>query len=205
MFAPQSTTTTGVPMAITTTYGGIEYRSRLEARYAAFFAAIGWTFTYEPFDADGYIPDFLIHGEAPLLVEVKPAVTVAEFHAPVDKLTRGLTRHWKHDILIVGASPLPLLPAFSPGDTRPLAGLLGEPEHDWDDDATVYGWNWQPGQWITCRNCTKTAVFHPEMSFTSRPCGCYEGDHYLGHISDRRIVDAWAIACNDVKWRGTAA
>ena len=61
--------------AIPTRYRGIEYRSRLEARWAAFFDGIGWQFTYEPFDGDGYIPDFLIHGDQPLLVEVKPAVT----------------------------------------------------------------------------------------------------------------------------------
>ena len=29
-------------MAITTTYDGIEYRSRLEARWAAFMKNIGW-------------------------------------------------------------------------------------------------------------------------------------------------------------------
>lgn len=191
-------------MAITTTYNGIEYRSRLEARYAAFFNALGWRFTYEPFDADGYIPDFVIHGDAPLLVEVKPAITTDEFKAPIAKLTNGLTRHWTHDILIVGASPLPLLPAFAQ-DSQPLAGLLGEPEHGWDDGAAVLGWRWQPGHWITCLNCSSTAIYHPEMSFTSRPCGCYEGDHYLGDISERTISDAWAMACNDVKWRGQAA
>lgn len=60
--------------AIATLYSGIEYRSRLEARWAAFFDEIGWRHTYEPFDGDGYIPDFLIHGTRPLLVEVKPAV-----------------------------------------------------------------------------------------------------------------------------------
>ena len=192
-------------MAITTTYRGIEYRSRLEARYAAFFTALGWRYTYEPFDADGYIPDFVIHGNAPLLVEVKPAVTVEEFNAPVAKLTAGLTRHWTHDVLIVGASPLPLLCPFANAATGLVAGLLGEPEHGWDDDAEVLGWRWQPGQWITCRNCGSAAIYHPEMTFSSRPCGCYDGDHYLGHIHERVIADAWAAACNDVKWRGRAA
>ena len=61
--------------AIPTLYQGIEYRSRLEARWAAMFDNIGWKFTYEPFDTNGYIPDFLIHGDRPMLVEIKPAVS----------------------------------------------------------------------------------------------------------------------------------
>ena len=93
--------------AIPTIYEGIEYRSRLEARWAAMFDQIGWKFTYEPFDTAGYIPDFLIHGPAPLLVEIKPAVTEADYHAPIPKVTAGLKGHWDHDILILGADPMP--------------------------------------------------------------------------------------------------
>jgi hypothetical protein len=64
--------------AIPTIYRNIEYRSRGEARWAAFFDRIGWRHTYEPFDADGYILDFAIHGTKPLIVEVKPAA-VADY------------------------------------------------------------------------------------------------------------------------------
>ena len=94
-------------MAITTTYDGIEYRSRLEARWAAFMKNIGWDIVYEPFDGDGYIPDFLVQGSRPMLVEVKPAVTLAEYEAAVPKAEKGLAAHWDHDVLIVGASPTP--------------------------------------------------------------------------------------------------
>lgn len=44
--------------AIQTVFNGIEYRSRLEARWASFMTNIGWDHIYEPFDGDGYIPDF---------------------------------------------------------------------------------------------------------------------------------------------------
>lgn len=181
-------------MAITTIYGGIEYRSRLEARWAAFFAGIGWHFTYEPFDGDGYIPDFLIHGERPLLVEVKPAVTVKDYTAPTAKAENGL-RDWNSDILIVGADPLPLL---NPAAINELAaGLLGEIVDDGE-------WAWARGIWMTCLECHSIGVLHEEMSYTGRPCGHYDGDHY-GNPGRRRIQDAWANACNDVKWRGRAA
>lgn len=61
-----------------TAYKSQHFRSRLEARWAAFFDIIGWQWTYEPYSLNqAYIPDFLIHGNAPFLVEVKPAATIA--------------------------------------------------------------------------------------------------------------------------------
>lgn len=48
--------------AIPTAYGGVNFRSRLEARWAAMFDLLGWRWEYEPLDLDGYIPDFLVRG-----------------------------------------------------------------------------------------------------------------------------------------------
>jgi hypothetical protein len=45
---------------IPTTYNGVQFRSRLEAKWAAFFDLLGWRWHYEPLDLDGWIPDFLI-------------------------------------------------------------------------------------------------------------------------------------------------
>ena len=54
--------------AIPTTYKGIRFRSRLEARWAAMFDICGWRWEYEPLDLPGWIPDFLIHTKTlPLL------------------------------------------------------------------------------------------------------------------------------------------
>ena len=190
-------------MAITTIYGGIEYRSRLEARWAAFFAGIGWHFTYEPFDGDGYIPDFLIHGDRPLLVEVKPAVTSADFSAPVQKASDGLRDHWRHDLLIVGADPLPHL-EHSFDDYNPAAGLLGE-FFPGDEYVPEPAWSWGTGNWFTCGSCGRIGIFHDHMSYAGRPCGHYDGDHYLRPLDPSVVLGAWGAACNDVKWRGRAA
>lgn len=60
--------------AIPTVYNAASFRSRLEARWAAFFDLAGWRWDYEPLDLEGWAPDFLIHGfDGPILVEVKPA------------------------------------------------------------------------------------------------------------------------------------
>lgn len=61
--------------AIPTTYNGRRYRSRLEARWAAYFDLLGFQFEYEPRDLGKWSPDFAIWGrrpEFPILVEVKP-------------------------------------------------------------------------------------------------------------------------------------
>ena len=58
--------------AIPTTYNHVQFRSRLEARWAAFFDLCGWEWDYEPFDLDGWAPDFMLKGKTMALVEVKP-------------------------------------------------------------------------------------------------------------------------------------
>src|SRR4051812_23407737 len=67
---PTSPPGPGIP----TCYRGVQYRSRLEAKWAAFFDLLGWPYQYEPFDLDGWVPDFVLLGKDPVLVEVKPAV-----------------------------------------------------------------------------------------------------------------------------------
>jgi hypothetical protein len=71
-----------------TRYAGILFRSRLEARWAAFFDLVGWQWEYEPYDLVGWSPDFWVsfpcrHTECPpshsLLVEVKPYLSLQEF------------------------------------------------------------------------------------------------------------------------------
>jgi hypothetical protein len=64
-----------------TTYKGVNMRSRLEARWAAFFDLVSWRWEYEPIDLPGWVPDFRVSwdcthsecdGEHSLLVEIKP-------------------------------------------------------------------------------------------------------------------------------------
>jgi hypothetical protein len=60
--------------AIPTRYNGVNFRSRLEARWAAFFDLCGRRWAYEPFDIEGYIPDFMLYGKVRnALVEIKPS------------------------------------------------------------------------------------------------------------------------------------
>ena len=89
--------------AIETEYRGINYRSRLEARWSAFFDDLCWPFVYEAVHLEWYLPDFVLtlpHG--PLLLEVKPGLHVdglRQYTAKVD------ATDWEHEAVIVGAYP----------------------------------------------------------------------------------------------------
>lgn len=63
---------------IQTDYSNLRFRSRLEANWAAFFDLVKWPWDYEPYDCDGWIPDFLLKGEFPVLIDVKPVSGVRE-------------------------------------------------------------------------------------------------------------------------------
>ena len=72
-----------------TKYRGTLFRSRLEARWAAFFDLAGWKWEYEPLDLHGWTPDFFVefrcgHSDCSpthsLLVEVKPYLRIEDFN-----------------------------------------------------------------------------------------------------------------------------
>ena len=178
--------------AIATTFDGIEYRSRLEARWAAFMHNIGWDHTYEPIDGDGYIPDFIVHGDSPFFVEVKPAITVTDFTKEQSKVERGL-RDLDYDVIVVGVSPFNTGAGFADGHTSVSAGWMNN-EGDW-----------APADWITCGFCNRIAVAHTTMSFHGRPCSHADGDHFLHFPPLRFLEGCWSDACNEVKWRGRSA
>lgn len=184
--------------AIQTKYKGIEYRSRLEARWAAFMSRIGWEFTYEPFDGDGYIPDFIVHGDRPLFIEVKPAMTLKEYFEPFNKVCEGL-KYWDHTFLIVGASPI----AYT---FHNCAGILGYvlPENylgTRDYITTLNARDESISWWGQCEECKLTTPIGLGYDITEI---CEHDRDKCRHISIQAIEKIWADACNDVKWKGTA-
>jgi hypothetical protein len=81
-----------------TFYNGTQFRSRLEARWAAAFDIIGWEWKYEPYDLNYWVPDFelylppyantneyygtkFVRCQSPL-VEIRP-VTVTDWNGSV--------------------------------------------------------------------------------------------------------------------------
>ena len=79
-------------------YEGINFRSKLEARWYFFMKNLGWNIEYEP-DIEGivgWIPDFLILGKGTkVLLEVKPFQTLSDFEGdyapPLGMVLAGLS------------------------------------------------------------------------------------------------------------------
>lgn len=90
--------------SIPTTYQGVRYRSRLEARWAAMFDRMGWEHAYEPIDLAGYIPDFIVYRGCSLgnvLIECKPFITAdASVVEHCNKIARS---GWRQSALVLGA------------------------------------------------------------------------------------------------------
>lgn len=83
--------------SIPTKYNNVQFRSRLEARWAAFFDILEWTWEYEPCDFNGWIPDFLLKSDFPIFVEVKPI-----YNFPQDIADEIEKSGCTEDCLIVG-------------------------------------------------------------------------------------------------------
>lgn len=90
--------------AVETWYRGHLFRSRLEATWAAFFDLCGWDWEYEPFELDGWLPDFVLLGETRVLVEVKPVFDFPEEVA--EKITKASTHLDNVELLILGCGPV---------------------------------------------------------------------------------------------------
>ena len=170
-----------------TCYAGILFRSRLEVRWAALFDALCWPWTYEPPIGRGYLPDFVIGGAAPLVVEVKPAVAQQDYLDAVSKVRDGLENCWQHDTLIVGLSPVAAsLDACC--RLHPAVGLLGR------------GGSFAPASWYRCPVCTAIVIARPGPRFVGMPCGHLADGSGVGGPAVRAVESMWAKATNRVRW-----
>lgn len=86
-----------------TFYDRVLFRSRLEARWAAWFDLAGWQWEYEPIDFVDWSPDFRVrfhcghsecNGSHVLLVEVKPFWSMFAGHAVHRYMGCGLGESW---------------------------------------------------------------------------------------------------------------
>jgi hypothetical protein len=174
--------------AIETVYRHQRFRSRLEAHWAAFFDEIGWHWEYEPFDARHYIPDFVILGKKPLLIEVKPGVCLADLEQHIPRLSRALSGIWGGDVLIVGSV------CDLNHDPEPLTvGALGQTMLDENE------WAWSEGVWSRCSCPYPVGITSPCNSFRHNPCGYYEGNVNSEDVPED-LEDRWREAGSTVRW-----
>lgn len=127
--------------SIPTTYNGVKYRSRVEARWAVFFDAMGWPATYEQegFDLDGvwYLPDFWLSSFG-IYVEIKADEPLPE---ELEKCRR----------LALLSGKLVWLLAGSPGKT-------GYKLHEFAEDGTQAA-AVMLREFRDCRRCDRTVIY----------------------------------------------
>lgn len=169
---------------IPTLYNGVQFRSRLEARWAAFFDYLDLRWEYEPFDLDGWIPDFMLSGKNNVLVEIKPITKFDE--ATANKIFRASrqTEFRETDIFLGGC----MVPA------------LGSQHHiklGWGHE----GWSADRPRWDECH-----LVQIPNSVWgLFIKCGNAEllsgTEDYIFTPQYHEVRDLWRRAGNDVQWR----
>lgn len=193
--------------AIATTYQGIRFRSRLEAKWAAWFDAVSWPWVYEPVDLQGYIPDFVLMFPAgSIAVEVKPAFAWADVAASAAPKIEA--SGWTEDALIVGAS------LFDPSDEWERCAHRWDPG-GWDapaiacgwlgeyvataDDARGFAFAWADALVVWCDECRSVSLRSADHDYRCRRYGCNDTDGDLDK-GRARARAAWAVATNRVQW-----
>lgn len=172
------------PHAIPTMYKGIQMRSRLEARWAAFFDVVGWRWSYEPPEFPGWIPDFKLDTAGKLLlVEVKPAERLDDEHGTearrdIERCLPGLPC----EAVILGNNPQVV-------DGLTYLGWMPE----WDD-----GFSWDRAAVGTIVG-TELCLCHASGSYRCRICGVDEG--WCATMDPKELEACWAKACNNTQWR----
>lgn len=190
--------------AIPTKYAGQQFRSRLEAKWAAFFDAVGWEWEYEPIDLNGYIPDFIVTPNAePVLIEVKPLV---EWPCAVpgclcgskDELLRSSyddavlkiqQSGWTKEALIVGASMRGSKQSEFSKIGQPVETVVGS--GSWFDTGCVL---------VRCRSCD-AKLLKPDVEGYGVGHSCNDRERPAIEIDP---VPFWREAANRVQWRGAA-
>jgi len=95
--------------AIETIYDGYKFRSRLEARWAVFFNAMGWEYKYEPEgfvldDGVAYLPDFYLP-DLHTWIEVKPDDILEDDLKKCASLSKDIGGDF--NVIIVNGLPAP--------------------------------------------------------------------------------------------------
>jgi len=197
--------------AVKTTYKGLEYRSRLEARWAAFFDSVGWDYNYEPIDLDGWFPDFRLkaYDHRDVLVEVKPFTELQQFinEGVCEKIEHAVKPYPDFEVLLLGVAPMfPRYPSdklMSAYNHKNYIGYIGERLCRCLDDCHDIDWDFAPlavGK-LGSAGLPENVLMdfcHETQDFRHRLSGAYDGCH--GNISEwkaRNIVqEHWGNACN---------
>ncbi len=192
--------------AIATTYRQYEFRSRLEAKWAAFFDLCKWPWSYEPVDYNGWIPDFAI-GDRPTLVEIKPFFKIEEWSDAIKKIcASGCTQR----VILLGSDPVWIANNCESYTSAPVISWSfdswssSEPVTDTFDlhfgvteGNNKLGLCANDGPW---RNLVWDFPKHPAQGSDGGGTDKWGRVHLSYSNQEKELVERWATACNISKW-----
>jgi hypothetical protein len=215
--------------AIPTIYKGVKYRSRLEARWAAFFDLLGFEFEYEPFDLGPWSPDFLLKkgdGSIPdILVEVKP---ITDFDVETsEKITKAYLQQDREVWFPILCGLTPIFPpetflgpklAACPGFYESNTSLGWQLHEFWSPNSTnsqpdALEWTEAPLTWTphpdapslqpdimyACRKWDEGWSFWRSIEYTFLCSDARMPEEFFGYVGHTKRL--WDKACNLVQWR----
>jgi hypothetical protein len=206
--------------SIPTEYKGTRYRSRLEARWGAFFDLCGWNAEYEPYDLGTWSPDFLLKGhKTEILAEVKPITaidvpTIYKMHVAAEQ------SGFKGDLLLLGSGIMPpgIMSHESIGwlcsDTMPERPDMGK-------ERSEFPLEMQMIPWFTSADSMSNAPADITISFAYnatrggviseygvmrnlKPRMNERWKELQRHMEDNTktsLMGEWKAACNAVQWQ----
>lgn len=165
--------------AYPTRYKSQIFRSRLEAKWAAFFDLLDWPYAYEPFDLENYIPDFILKFYKPILVEVKPEILLKDLWKHSAKIIKS---GWDKEILIVGAD---LFKSKNYNSEYKSIGIIGERL-----DSNEYIFN--DAVLMFCKHCKRPSIIQSDLCQHCR---------YKDYIPlEKDVFVMWDLAYEKTKW-----
>jgi len=159
---------------------GIQFRSRIEAKWAEMFTKLGWVWEYEPFDLKGYIPDFIIKfPHKHLLVEVKGDTDTKNIEQYADKIIKS---GWEGEFLLVCSA----LDSTAEGI---YLGLLGAtqinymtktfPSDEYKEPCCPTIKNGDFAYLTVCDDCKKYTIYNDVYGWFCRNCGSGDSNKSL--------------------------
>jgi hypothetical protein len=186
-------------------YDGINFRSKLEARWYFFMKNLGWNIEYEPHMENivGWIPDFLILGDGTkILVEVKPFQTFSDFNSDyalqtIKKIKNSLQNIKIDAVLLVGSS-LNLKPATCGGGFSFIGGKIireahPEEEENFYDD--YFSYTDFPGGRFRVGVCDELCWYHDVIN------NDHDGGYDLSEENKDFVYECWNKAGSKLQWK----
>ena len=192
-----------------TTYAGTKFRSRLEARWAAFFDLLGWQWQYEPVDLNGWTPDFAIRcKDGPVYVEVKPIEWVGtnDDNNKQVKSRADLAKVFAYfksvneprEVLVLGTAPSFITHKRDQYCTWGFLGSILWPTTQGDTPHVDTACLFKPKTGFDF--CAYYGSYHFRID------GEYDGDHHLhgAGVDENMVEKLWREASNRVQWKAAA-